>query len=63
MAGKLYLILKVMVMGFASKKYVGGVKEESDAARIYDRHAILSQGKHYLANRTDRMNEFLVHSF
>jgi hypothetical protein len=34
-----------MVMGFATKRYFGGIKGETTAARIYDKYTILSQGK------------------
>jgi hypothetical protein len=33
---------QVMVMGFSTKKYIGGIKDERDAARIYDQQAIIS---------------------
>lgn len=33
-----------MVMGFASKKYIGGIQDEKDAAKLYDWFAIISQG-------------------
>lgn len=45
-------------MGFASKKYVGGIWDEEYAARIYDKYAILSQGKTWFNFRTQRKNEF-----
>lgn len=35
-----------MVMGFARKKYIGGLIDEEEAARIYDKHAIVAQGKY-----------------
>ena len=32
-------------MGFAYKKYIGGIINEIDAAKVYDKYAILAQGK------------------
>jgi hypothetical protein len=33
-----------MVMGFGKKRYYGGIKDEKDAAVLYDKYAILTQG-------------------
>ena len=31
-------------MGFGKKRYYGGIKDEKDAAILYDKYAILTQG-------------------
>jgi len=31
-------------MGFGQKRYYGGIQNEKDAARLYDKYAILTQG-------------------
>lgn len=36
---------QVMVMGFLKKRYIGGLKSEADAARVYDLHAVASRGE------------------
>jgi hypothetical protein len=33
-----------MVMGFGKKRYYGGIKDEAEAAKLYDKYAILTQG-------------------
>jgi hypothetical protein len=33
-----------MVMGFGKKRYYGGIKDETEAATLYDKYAILTQG-------------------
>lgn len=33
-----------MVMGFGKKRYYGGIKDQKDAAKLYDKYAILTQG-------------------
>ena len=33
-----------MVMGFGKKRYYGGIKDENEAAKLYDKYAILTQG-------------------
>ena len=35
---------QVMVMGFGKKRYYGGIKDEYEAAKLYDKYAILTQG-------------------
>mmetsp|Transcript_1059 Transcript_1059/g.931 ORF Transcript_1059/g.931 Transcript_1059/m.931 type:complete len:269 (+) Transcript_1059:19-825(+) len=35
---------QVMVMGFGKKRYYGGIKDEKEAAKLYDKYAILTQG-------------------
>uniref|UniRef100_A0A7S3J5K1 AP2/ERF domain-containing protein n=1 Tax=Euplotes harpa TaxID=151035 RepID=A0A7S3J5K1_9SPIT len=35
---------QVMVMGFGKKRYYGGIKDENEAAKLYDKYAILTQG-------------------
>ena len=31
-------------MGFGKKRYYGGIKDETEAAKLYDKYAILTQG-------------------
>lgn len=31
-------------MGFGKKRYYGGIKDQKDAAKLYDKYAILTQG-------------------
>jgi len=31
-------------MGFGKKRYYGGIKDETEAATLYDKYAILTQG-------------------
>lgn len=38
------LTIQVMVMGFGKKRYYGGIKDQQEAARLYDKYAILTQG-------------------
>lgn len=33
-----------MVMGFGKKRYYGGIENEAEAAQLYDKYAILTQG-------------------
>eukprot|EP00344_Euplotes_crassus_P003639 CAMPEP_0197004096 /NCGR_PEP_ID=MMETSP1380-20130617/18941_1 /TAXON_ID=5936 /ORGANISM="Euplotes crassus, Strain CT5" /LENGTH=179 /DNA_ID=CAMNT_0042422779 /DNA_START=272 /DNA_END=811 /DNA_ORIENTATION=- len=35
---------QVMVMGFGKKRYYGGIKDQNEAAQLYDKYAILTQG-------------------
>ena len=50
MAGNTYLkyflkfVIKVMIMGKNKKQYIGAIEDESEAAQIYDWHAIVTQG-------------------
>ena len=34
----------MMVMAFKRKKYIGGISDEIEAAKVYDRYALLGQG-------------------
>lgn len=31
-------------MGFGKKKYIGGFRNQDEAARTYDKHSIIAQG-------------------
>ena len=33
-----------MIMGKSKKQYIGAIEDESEAAQIYDWHAIVTQG-------------------
>ena len=34
-----------MISAFASKRYIGAYYEEVEAARVYDKYAIMNQGE------------------
>lgn len=40
----IYIKLQVMIMGKSKKQYIGAIEDESEAALIYDWHAIVTQG-------------------
>ncbi len=45
MASNLYFpfwFVKVMIMGKSKKQYIGAIEDESEAAQIYDWHAIVT---------------------
>ena len=33
---------QIMIMGFAKKRYIGGIRTEDEAAKLYDLHALVS---------------------